>query len=173
LASLIALGVYVFYEIKDRPQIETELKGVKLREKLGDVMFNSHGFELQKPYTNENGSQPAADEVTYVNKKTRLDVTFKKGMVESVLYDCSQEYEYTSVSKVSCGDSSEKIKQRFGEGIRVLCHMNKEVRTQLRVYDAVEYGIRYQLYYNKVVGFMIFKPEKLKELVGVNWSECD
>jgi hypothetical protein len=94
-------------------------------------------------------------------------------MVESVLYDCSQEYEYTSVSKVSCGDSSEKIKPRFGEGLRVLCHMNKEVRTQLRVYDAVEYGIRYQLYYNKVVGFMIFKPEKLKELVGVNWSECD
>ena len=83
------------------------------------------------------------------------------------------EYEYTSVSKISCGDSSEKIIKRFEENIRVLCHMDKEVRSQLRVYDAIGYGIRYQLFYNKVVGFLIFRPEKLASLVGVNWSKCD
>jgi len=30
LASLISLGVHVFYEIKDRPKVESELNGVKL-----------------------------------------------------------------------------------------------------------------------------------------------
>lgn len=51
--------------------------------------------------------------------------------------------------------------------------MNKEFRSNSRVYDAIDYGIRYQLYYNKVEAFYIFKPEKLTELVGINWSKCD
>lgn len=173
LASLIGLGTYAFYEIKDRPKIETELKRVVIGEKLRDVMFKSDGYILEKPIKNENGTLPSTDEVSYANKNSRLYVTFKSDTVESVHYDCTQEYEYTSVSKIFCGDSSEQIKKRFGENIRVLCHMDKEVRNQLRVYDAVEYGIRYQLYYNKVVGFLIFRPEKLASLIGVNWSECD
>lgn len=173
LVSIIALGIYAFYEIKDRPKVEAELKGVSIGENLGDVMFKSHGYEIAKAIKNENGSMPDVDETSYTNKKLRLFVTFKGDTVESVDYECAQEYEYTSVSQVACGDTSEKIKQRFGEKIRILCHMDKTVRGQLRAYDAVEYGIRYQLYYNKVVGFAIFKPEKLTKLVGVNWSKCD
>jgi len=173
LVSLIAIGIYVFYEIKDRPKIEPELKGVSIGEKLGDVLFKSHGYEIVKATKNENGSLPDADETSYTNKKLRLFVTFKGDTVESVDYECSQEYEYSSLSQVACGDSSEKIKKRFGENTRILCHMDKTVRGQIRVYDAVEYGIRYQLYYNKVVGFAIFKPEKLSKLVGINWSKCD
>jgi len=173
LASLIGLGTYAFYEIKDRPKIETELKGVAIGEKIGDVMFKSDGYKIEKPIKNENGTLPNIDEVSYENKNSRLYVTFKGDAVESVHYDCTQEYEYTSVSKISCGDTSEQVRKRFGENIRVLCHMDKEVRNQLRVYDVVEYGIRYQLYYNKVVGFLIFRPEKLSSLVGINWSKCD
>lgn len=173
ITSMVAFGTYAFYEIKDRPTIETELKAVAIGEKLGDVMFKSHGYELQKPFKHSNGSLSNIDEVSYENKKARITVGFKDDTVVNVNYDCSQEYEYTSVSKISCGDSSEQIKKRFGENIRVLCHMDKEVRNQLRAYDAIEYGIRYQLFYNKVVGFSIFRPEKLSELVGINWSKCD
>ena len=173
LASLIGLGTYAFYEIKDRPKIETELKGLSIGEKFGDVMFKNHGYEIEVPVKNLNGAFPDTSEVSYRNKNSRLFVTFKSDTVESVDYACSQEYDYTSVSQISCGDSSEKINQRFGKNIRILCRMDKDIRNQLRAYDAVQYGVRYQLYYNKVVGFSIFRPEKLASLVGVNWSKCD
>lgn len=173
LATLIAIGVYGFYAIKDRPQKVTELKGVVLGEKIGDVMFKNHGYKIEQPEKNQNGSFPEAGIVTYSNKDARILFTIKNDKVESVDYSCSQDYEYTSVSEVACGDSSEKIKKRFGDKIRVLCHMDKEVRNQLRAYDAVEYGVRFQLYYNRVVGFAIFSPNQLSGLVGINWSECD
>ena len=173
LASLIGLGTYAFYEIKDRPKIETELKGVPIGENFGEVMFKNHGYEIEIPVKNLNGTFPNTAEISYRNKNSRLFVTFKNNEVDSVSYDCSEDYEYTSVSQVSCGDSSEKINQRFGKNIRILCRMDKDIRNQYRVYDAVEYGIRYRLYYNKVVGFMIISPEKLAELVGINWSKCD
>jgi len=173
IASLIWLGTYAFYKIKDRPKIETELKGVSIGEKFGDVMFKNYGYEIEVPVKNLNGMFPDTAEVSYRNKNLRLFVTFKNDVVDSVSFDCSQEYEYSSISQISCGDSSEEINQRFGKNIRVLCRMDKDIRNQYRTYDAVEYGIRYRLYHNKVVGFMIISPEKLSELVGINWSKCE
>lgn len=172
LASLIGLGTYAFYEIKDRPKIETELKGVSIGERFGDVMFKNDGYEIEVPVKNLNGTFPDTAEVSYRNKNSRLFVTFKNDVVESVSFDCSQEYEYSAISKISCGDSSEEINKRFGKNIRILCRMDKDIRNQYRAYDAVEYGIRYRLYLNKVVGFMIIQPEKLVGLVGINWSKC-
>ena len=173
VASLIALGTYLFYEIKDRPKVEIELKGIAIGEKFSEVMFKHSGFKVNTPPKNLNGSESSPDEKDYSNTNERLHVSFKNNLVDSVRYACSKEYEYTSVSTISCNDSSEKIKKRFGENIQTLCFMDDEFKNQLRVYDAIEYGIRYQLFYNKVVGFVIFKPEELKKQEGINWSKCD
>jgi hypothetical protein len=173
LIGIIALSIYLFYEIKDKPKIETELKGVAIGEKISDVLFKSDGYKIENATKNENGTFQKNNEISYINQSSRLLVRFENNKVESILYNCSQEYEYTIISKISCGDSSEKIKQRFGDDIRVLCHMNKDLRSNSRVYDAIDYGIRFHLFFNKVEAITIFRPEKLAQLVGINWSKCD
>lgn len=173
LIGIIALGIYLFYEIKDKPKIEADLKGVTIGEKISDVLFKSDGYKIVNSIKNENGTLPKNNEIAYENQSSRLLVRFENNKVESILYNCSQDYEYTVISKISCGDSSEKIKQRFGDDIRVLCHMNKDLRSNSRVYDAIDYGIRFHLFYNKVEAITIFRPEKLAQLVGINWSKCD
>lgn len=173
LIGIIALGIYLFYEIKDKPTIEKELKGVAIGEKISDVLFKSDGYKIENSIKNENGTPPKSNEIAYENQSSRLLVRFENNKVESILYSCSQEHEYTVISKIACGDSSEKIQQRFGDDIRVLCHMNKDFRTNSRVYDAIDYGIRFHLFYNKVEAITIFRPEKLAHLVGINWSKCD
>jgi len=173
LGSLTGLVIYGFYAIKDMPTIVNEINGVAIGDKVSDVLFKSNGYKPEKQIVNENGSKQNSNQISYANTNERMYVTFENGLVEDILYDCRKEYEYTSISKISCGDSSEDIKKRFGNKVRVLCHMNKDFRNELRVYDVVDYGIRFQLHYNKVVGINIFKPEKLNNLVCINWSECD
>ena len=56
------------------------------------------------------------------------------------------------------------------DDVRVLCSKDQ---IKYRVYDAVNYGVRYYVHSNKVAGFYVSKPSYLETLVGINWIQCE
>jgi hypothetical protein len=171
LASLIGLGVFIFYEIKDRPQVTSELKGVTLGEKLNDVMFKNPGFEKDKKQEPDFFNEIKPHEIKFTNKETKTFVYFKDNLVTKVAYSCSGSLEFTEVSKISCRDTSETLQKRFGKKLRVHCY--RILEDKLRAYDVPKFGIRYLLWENQVFGFVISNPLEMILSDSVNWIACD
>ncbi len=171
LASLIALGVYVFYEIKDRPKVESELNGVKLGDKFSDVMFKNPGFEKEKKQEPDYFNDLKSNQIKFTNKDSNTFVYFTSNLVSKVAYACQGSLEFSEVSKIRCRDTSETLERRFGNKLRVLCY--RILEDKLRAYDVPKFGIRYLLWENKVAGFVISSPLEMILFDGDNWVSCD
>jgi hypothetical protein len=168
LALFVWLGVYLYNKWESRPKVVSELKGIALGEKLNDVLFKNSKLKL---ISGDIKHKALPDLVLYRNEEDRIGINISDDKVYFVEYKCADKFEYTSINGIKCNDTSGNIKDKYGDKIRVLCHV--EIKVGARVYDIVEYGIRYMLVYNGVVGFSIAKPEHLKTFVDINWGYCD
>ncbi len=170
IAALILLVLFsiffAFVKINDyiqsRPHVVGELLKIKLDEKLNDVLFKTEGLELVKEDLN------AKKEVTrYSNKDSSIAIDIELGRVSGIFYKCNNNY--MEVNNIFCNDSGEMVLKKYDD-VRVLCSKDQ---IKYRVYDAVNYGVRYYVHSNKVAGFYVSKPSYLETLVGINWIQCE
>jgi len=158
-----------------KPSVVNTLNDVSIGEKVLDVQFRT-GAKLKK----KDG------ELTY-EFPNQTNVFFQadnNGLVDRVGNWCSSDaftYPYLNspvANDIRCGDSSERILEKFGgkDNVRILClkkRINNIDPESARSYDAVEYGVRFVLITNKVSGIYIYRPEELKKSdMSENWGEC-
>ncbi len=169
---LIAGGMVGYEKWEQRPRVVTSLEGIAVGEKLSDVIFKHGPFEKEEKQA--DSIRKYQDEEQYRNKDKNLSISVRAGIVGVVYYGCNKETDYTSMNKISCRDSGDKISELFGDKVRILCATKKdEYRQFLRVYDVVAYGTRYLLWQNEVRTLIIADKKELESFVGVNWDKCD
>lgn len=167
---LVILGILGYARWEKRLQVATSLGGIAIGEKFSDVVFRQGQFE--KRATPADVVLKYQDQEQYEKKDERKRVRVRGGIVETVSYKCKAS-DYTSVNGIACGDSGDKIREIFGEGVRILCRKRNDESAQLaRVYDVIEYGTRYFVLSNNVSHFEIATPKELETLVGLNWDQC-
>lgn len=168
---VLALAVFGYDRWEQRAQVVTSLKGIAIGEKLADVVFKHGAFEKREKKVDD--VRKYQDEEDYEQKDKRVGISVRSGVVVSINYICGNESDYTSLNRISCDDSGDKIKELFQNRVRVLCSKKSDEGAQFRrVYDVVEYGTRYLVGQNKVAGFLTTNKRELESLVGLNWDEC-
>lgn len=151
-----------------RPQLITQLAGVSVGEKLADVFFKHGDFKRDAKRDPNDKS-----EERYENTEKNTYILVKDGKVTNVAYYC-QPFDYKPINGINCDDSGEKIKEKFGDRVRILCLNEKTEGGKFeRAYDVVDYGTRYVLHMNKVVAMVIASPKDLQSYVGMNWDKCE
>jgi hypothetical protein len=179
IGVLIFGGIWVYESWAKRPQVVTTLEGISIGDNLNDVFFRLGTFEKEKP---SKDSPLSADEEKYSDSvdldKSTLSFSVRKNIVYSVSYFCKEALDYTSVNAISCSDKGDDVLKRFKGRVRVLCSKKTAgvvdpYDTLLRVYDVVNFGVRYRLYMNKVFGFTIADKAELVTYVGINWVPCE
>jgi len=173
IATLILLALfsifYAFVKINDyiesRPHVVNEFLKIKLDEKLNDVLFRIEGLKLDEEALKANKESATK----YHNKDSGISIDIESGRVSGIVYKCRDKSDYMNVNNIFCSDLGEKVLEKY-DGVRILC--NKEL-IEMRVYDAVNYGVRYYLVSNKVAAFYVSKPSFLETLVGINWHQCE
>jgi hypothetical protein len=183
LALLVVFSgvIYLYTSINDwyeqRPKVIKELDGIKIGASISDLKFS---FEDLK--RNEETSR--RDQEQYANKNDgfydlndgKNSVEVINGKISRVVQRCDQEsVDYTTVNSISCNDSSEKIVEKFGSEVIVLCALKSEQsggleEYKVRKYRVKKYNIEYYLYLNKVIAFIAVdslvigeQPKKFKE----------
>ncbi len=171
----LALSLFIAYDklnqyFKNRPEIVSQLKEIKLGDKFSDLMFKNPGFVRV-----ENDEIAKFNEEYYENKNTSLTVTIKDKLVSQVNYICKESSEYTSINGISCGSSGDLILEKYGNDVRVQCLKNKSDKfyASYRVYDVVRYGVRHHVVSNSIKGFMIVGANDLVGYTGINWTTCE
>jgi len=173
IAALILLALFsIFYAlvkindyIESRPHVVDEFLKIKLDEKLNDVLFRIEGLKLD-----EEALKAKKESVTrYHNKDSGISIDVESGRVSVIVYKCRDNSDYMNVNNIFCNDLGEKVLEKYDK-VRILC--SKEL-IEMRVYDAVNYGVRYYLISNKIVAFYVSKPSYLETLVGINWHQCE
>ena len=162
---LIAQKVVEYQE--NTPKIVNELGDIKLDDKLSDVLFKNEGFTIAQEPENEYG-------VLYSNQNGKKHFYAKNGLITRIALSCGKEDTLTEYGKIKCNQSSEEILEKYKNEVKINCRLkDDEMKTKNRIYDAEKYGIRFGLEYNKVIGFLITKPNKLfSEKNKEEWSEC-
>jgi len=164
-----ATGGLVGYEKwQDRPQVVTTLEGVSLGERMSDVVFRHGQFKPDTTDGEKDGSE------RFVSDEKRMVLFVRGGAVENVIYLCKDKTDYASAGKVACGARGEEIINRYGGGVRVQCYVKKEsdLDQLRRVYDVVDFGVRYYLQQNEVIGLSVMGKQRLSEATGINWGPC-
>jgi len=165
LFSLFFTYVKIDDYIESKPKVVDEFLEIKLDEKLNDVLFRIEGLKLDEEYLSVR-----KDSVTrYTNKDSGISIDIESGRVTGIVYKCKDNGGYVKVNKIFCDDLGEKVLEKY-DSVRILC--NKE-RMDMRVYDAVNYGVRYYLLTNRIAAFYVSKPSLLETLVGINFHQCE
>ena len=170
---VIAIAIPIGYEKwQERPQVVTSLEGLSLGEKLSDVVFRFGKFKEDPLEESQQGKSDGSER--YTNDEKRIVVYVLGGLIERVIYLCKSDIDYTSVSKIRCGDAGEEVLSRFGRGVRVQCQtkMENSADELMRVYDIPDFGVRYFLHKNIVVGFSAMDKRRLEGATGINWGGC-
>ena len=165
LFSIIYAFVKIDDYVKSKPKIVDEFLKIKLDEKLSDVLFKIEGFKLDE----EPVKGKKEFEIRYSIKDSGISIDVESGRVKTIIYKCSDAGDYMVVNNIFCNDLGEKVLEKY-DAVRILC--NKE-HINMRVYDAVNYGVRYYLLSNKISAFFVSKPSFLETLVGINWHQCE
>ena len=168
LSSIIYFGVQKIIEHEEKkPKIVSEIKGVKIKEKLADALFKNEGYKLDK-------NEDSDEEITYKNDEMRMQFIVKDGLISRVLFLCLKSDTSTTIEGIRCGDSGEEILEKYGEELKVLCRIkNDEFKEKIRLYDVEKYGIRFGLEHNKVNAFIVAEPNKIFEEENKNWRKCE
>lgn len=173
IAVMVLLAILsIFYSyvkiddyIASRPRVVGEFLNIKLDEKLNDVLFRVEGLELDKEEL--IGRDESTDR--YTNKNSGVAVDSSLGRVKGIGYKCKDDTDYMVVNDIFCGDLGDKVLKKY-EAVRILC--SKE-SIKFRVYDVVNYGVRYYVVSNKVAAFYVAKSDLLEKLIGINWVKCE
>lgn len=174
---LLFLGLFAYDRIesyyKNRPQVVVKLKGIELGERFEDFMFRNSGFVLD-----EERNQKASQQVFYENKDKSTFVRIESGKVIRVVYKCTGERDYTNVNGIECGASGDEVLSKYDKKVNVKCLKDKSSSDYLkyRVYDAMEFGVRYHVVANEIVAFDVASAVEISKLDGhmnTNWTSCE
>lgn len=165
LVLLIVAGASGYDKWQSRPQIATELNGIKLGESIGDVRFKNEGLSGPSKWADKN-----SDQQNYSIQSKLLFVSVKGGRVNRVSQLCGTSSDHVGINRIYCNEStSEDILKKYGSNVRVLCVKDEPLK---RAYDAIEFGVRYELSQNTVYAITITSPEAL-ETSKVNLQPCE
>lgn len=170
---LIFLCLYSYDKItnylENLPKVITELKGIKVGEKYSDFVFKNPGFKAKKI------NFKTINELHYENIERRLSVSVNNSKIEDINYICDSESDYTNINGIACNDLGDKIVEKFTNEVKIQCLLDKDnlLFPDLRVYDVVKYGVRYELLNNNVVSYKVSSPESLSKYTGINWGQCE
>lgn len=154
------------------------LEGVTIGQKLSDVEFHvgikriperDDEVEIAYSLVGKENVRFFFDKST--NLVTLMDFTCNDDAIQyPALYSLK-------IHSVTCGDSSEKILSIYPSQLtRVLCltpdKEDVEKFNNVRAYDVPQYGVRYILKTNKVVGVVITAPDRLEGSWGDHWKYC-
>ena len=167
------VGVSYFFGAKlidyfeNKPKIATELIGIRIGEKLSDVLFKNEGFTVSRESDNDKS-------VFYQNETGTKQFVSENGVITRIASTCDKEDTTTEYAQIKCNANGEEILKKYQQEIKIICrHKDDDLKTKNRLYDLEKYGIRFALEYNKVIGFLIAEPNKLfTEKNKDSWSEC-
>lgn len=177
-ALVIALlfGALIGYEkskqyYDEMPKLIDQLMDVKIGMKFEDLMFRHPGFVL------EIDSKGKENIESYANEKSSLYVKLIDKKVARVMYACKGEFDVNGAAGILCGSKGDLIFERYGKSVRVQCLKDKSDKQYLiyRVYDIPEYGMRYHVVANEVVGFDVSITKSLYDensFVNAAWASC-
>jgi hypothetical protein len=170
---LILIGSSYFFGNKlidyfeNKPKIVTELNGIHLGEKLSDVLFKNEGYKIDKEEERENY-------IMYTNDKKTQQFKVENGVVKRIAMICGQSDSMTKFQNIFCNDAGEKVLEKFGKEVKVLCRKKEdEFKDKLRMYDVEKYGVRFGIEYNKVKAFIVTEPNQVFEESSKSWGSCD
>jgi hypothetical protein len=174
---LFYLALYAYNKVEEyyqnRPKIVESLKGIGLGEKYSDFMFRNAGFILDVDRNKRN-----TDITYYENKEKSLTVAIVDGKVVRILYACNDKSEFISINGINCRSSGDDVFKKFDREILVQCLKDKSNSSHVsyRVYDAINYGVRYHVVSNEVIAIDVNNPNEFKKTDGYlykNWSSCE
>jgi hypothetical protein len=175
IVALIAVAIastFGFHKWEERPKVVTSIEGVSLGETLSDVAFRYGEFSKQS--SDEQKKVGKDDAESYVSEKKRLMINVRAERIESIVYLCKDDSDYTASGGITCGYSGEAIFSRFGGAVRVKCLIKaeNEISKLTRAYDIPKFGIRYLLHQNRVIGFYVMDAKMRSDAIGINWHAC-
>ena len=154
----------------------TGLWGILLGHRF-DTYAKSHGpFEKERPPPGT--AKKAAGDETYVQRNGQLRVGVREGLVSSIAYGCKEGSDPTAMYNVACRAPPQRIREVFGDGVRILCPKarpngaDQDLARFVRAYDILEYQTRYIVIKDSMTGFIVYGPGELETLVGINWEKC-
>lgn len=157
-------------------RLVTSIQGVELGAELSAIAATHGPFDREAKRPDIVRKHP--DEVDYAQRNGPLRLGVRKGIVRSLAYVCKEGRDATAFNNVACHARQERIREVFGEHLRVLCAKvkpgdpNRAMAPHVRAYDAVAFGTRHIVIKDVVNGFIVTDPEELESLVGFNWVEC-
>jgi hypothetical protein len=132
--------------------------GIAIGDNISDIEFKL-GKLKSEGKTQSGGSdifKPSKDshKVIYTEPSGKT--------VEFIGIDC-EKYNYDSFNGVKCGTSSEEILKKHKDRLKIWCPISLDKDADpYRVYDLIEFGTRFYLQKNHVVGIRILKPDVMK-----------
>lgn len=174
LISVITAVIFAYEKYKTRPVVVTTLFNIQIGAKFNDVMFKNSGYKKVDEAKFDVEGDPKSKEIRFKNETTGTTIFFENNLVVKIKHACPTLFDGTTVSEIKCGHTSEKVEKRFGKDVRIFCIKNGLLNGEfLRAYDVPKYGIRYVLWENSVVGFLITDPLKMILQFNENWVQCD
>lgn len=166
LVSLVLL-IFVFinvinFSLEDHksPQKINGLNGINLNQSLSDFLFKFEGFK--KEVVTDRDGKESKEIVFYSND--RYVVYFRNQKIEAVEDYCqSVLVDEKGINGIRCGDSSDKILEKYKEKIKIFC--GKE---NLRLFISEDYNIAYTLRLNKVIRIRV--EDKIN--YDNSWVDC-
>jgi hypothetical protein len=156
----------------DKPTLVTSYDGISLGDTLADVEFKKGKLKTYEELAREKRKSDS-NELYLIDKTFGFYTDIKGNTVTAIVKGCNSDESYSiKINGIYCGDSGEKIIERFGKDVEVKCEVNPDPKeSPTRNYDIGKYGVRYQLSKNQVEAFRIYPP---KDLLGEskNWKIC-
>jgi len=156
----------------DKPTLITSYDGISLGDTLADVEFKKGKLKTREEFF-KNKIEDKSDDMYIIDKSFGFYTDLKGKTVTAIVKGCNSDESYSiKINGIYCGDSSEKIIERFGKDVEVKCEVNpNRSESPTRFYDASKYGVRYQLSENKVKAFRIYPPSEISG-ESKNWKIC-
>jgi hypothetical protein len=177
LAIIVTIGILIaglvgYNKFESRPKVINEFKGIQLGDTYGDLVFKMG--KVVKDTKNSERRQsdfPDTNDGIYDVPSTKAFAWVVRNRVDSIAYQCSEDsYDSTQVNGIYCGDSSEKISEKFGDNILVQCQLKDDSKIidpfehKVRMYEIKKFGVRYFLFENKVAAIDVFSSDGFKTL---------
>lgn len=180
-APILILLIYIFgkdllpneFGSKAPPNqkgVITSLDGVSIGDKLSDIEFKKGKLTDYDKNNNKSGF-----DIKHLNDYSVIYLDPGKDTVRGFGILCSKApIDFTKFNGIGCGDSGEKIADKFGKDLTILCEVEKSSpdSNPMRSYSVNKYGTRYILALNSVIGIRIDevsdKPDSKK-----SWKACE
>lgn len=91
--------------------------------------------------------------------------------VDFIGVDCDK-YNEDSFNGIKCGTTSDEIVKKYKNKLKIWCPSSLDKNDDpFRIYDIVEFGTRFYLQKNQVVGIRLLKPDDMKN--PSTFKDCD